>query len=354
MPPSISPIILSSLGRSFRLSCPILHQSNTRMKSTAGYQSCSMDDEKSLSLYRKVACMRICLVSGFSTELLEVESEAATLNVLVIPGNPGVVSFYKDFVEALYEQLGGCASITAIGHVSQSRQDMAYGRLFSFQEQINHKVGFIKELQNKHLPIILVGHSIGSYICIEILKRFPEQEIFSILLYPFLTLNTSSLRQRMIGMLSRSSLLSATISHIVALLGSFPTRISRAIVIKLFGPSWSTTAVDAACNCLMKYHTMRNALFMAKFEFEKLSEEPDWRFLKENNEQIAFLFGNDDHWGPLSLFEEISRQVPDALLSIEREGHTHSFSCSEAGSVWVARHVANFIKNRASNRQLSQ
>ncbi|PKU79307.1 hypothetical protein MA16_Dca000652 [Dendrobium catenatum] len=196
-----------------------------------------------------------------------------------------------------------------------------------------------------------IGHSIGSYVCIEVLKRFPEQEIFSIFLYPFLALNTSSSTQYMIGVLARSSLLSATFSFLVALLGSFPTRISGALVSRLLGPSCSTTAVDAACTCLMKYHTMRNVLFMAKTEFEKLSEEPDWSFMKEKKKQIAFLFGVDDHWGPLSLFEEISRQVPGAPLSIEREGHTHSFSCSKAGSIWVAHHVANLIKSRVSSQE---
>ncbi|KAL3625665.1 hypothetical protein CASFOL_030519 [Castilleja foliolosa] len=34
------------------------------------------------------------------------------LHVLFIPGNPGVISFYTDFLESLYELLGGNASVT--------------------------------------------------------------------------------------------------------------------------------------------------------------------------------------------------------------------------------------------------
>ncbi|KAK8958802.1 hypothetical protein KSP40_PGU019448 [Platanthera guangdongensis] len=263
-------------------------------------------DSETLSFFkRKSASFRNCLVSGFSTELLEVVSEEPSLNVLFIPGNPGVVSFYKEFVEALYEHLGGNASITAIGHISHSKEDLALGRLFSLQEQINHKVDFIKELQNKHLPIILVGHSIGSYVCLDLLKRFPEQVIFVVLLYPFLTVNTSSLKQSVLAVLSRSSLLGASISYFWALLGSFPTLISRALVRGLVGQSWSRTAVDAACSSLLKYHTVRNALFMAKSEFKELAGEPDWGFMKENVKQITFLFGDDDHWSPLSFYEEM-------------------------------------------------
>ncbi|OMO68501.1 hypothetical protein COLO4_29616 [Corchorus olitorius] len=81
-------------------------------------------------------------------------------------------------------------------------------------------------------------------------------------------------------------------------------------------------------------------------EFRKLRETPDWEFMRENQDKITFLYGIDDHWGPLQMFEEISKQASGIGLSIEREGHTHSFCCTEAGSVWVARHVASSLKNK--------
>lgn len=132
-------------------------------------------------------------------------SEEPSLHILLIPGNPGIVSYYKDFVEALYELLEGQASITAIGHISHSRKDLERGKMFSLEEQINHKIDFIEqELQNSEVPIILVGHSIGSYISLEIFKRLPQQlqVKYVIGLYPFLTLNRNSTKQSMIGMVA--------------------------------------------------------------------------------------------------------------------------------------------------------
>nr|XP_029118378.1 lipid droplet-associated hydrolase isoform X2 [Elaeis guineensis] len=304
----------------------------------------------SSSFGRKQATNGICIVSSFSTELLELHSEDPSLHILVIPGNPGIVSYYKDFAEALYELLEGQASITAIGHISHSRKDWENGRMFSLQEQINHKVDFIEqELQNSELPIVLVGHSIGSYISLEIFKKLPQQVKCVIGLYPFLSLNRNSRKQSMIGMIAGSSILSAAISSFTGFLGSFPMSVTNAIVRRSLGQSWSATAVDVTCSHLIQYHTMRNVLFMAMTEFKKLAEEPDWEFMKKKQNQIALLFGIDDHWGPLSLFEEVSRQVPGIALSIEREGHTHSYCCTEAGSAWVARHVADLIKNQISN-----
>ncbi|KAL0344829.1 UNVERIFIED_CONTAM: Lipid droplet-associated hydrolase [Sesamum radiatum] len=227
---------------------------------------------ESLSLIqkRKHANFRVINVSGFKTDLMEIPSQDPALHVLFIPGNPGVVSFYTDFLELLYESLGGTASVTG-------NHDFAHDRdcfLLVLDEAIGHishteKISFIEqELQDVEVPIVLVGHSIGSYISLEIFKRLQE-----------------------------------------------------------------------------KYHTIRNVLFMAMTEFQQLPEKPDWDFIRGKKNQIALLFGLDDHWGPLHVYEEIRKQAPDARLEVEREGHTHAFSCTEAGSVWVAQHVSSSIKS---------
>ncbi|KAJ0973372.1 hypothetical protein J5N97_021331 [Dioscorea zingiberensis] len=111
-------------------------------------------------------------------------------------------------------------------------------------------------------------------------------------------------------LITRSSFLNVTASYLVSFLGSFPAQFSRALVSKLLGQSWSTTAVDALyldnlicrltyLNKFMQYHTMRNVLFMVMTEFAKFSEEPDWTFMGEKLNQLALLFGIDDHWALL-------------------------------------------------------
>ncbi|CAK7341975.1 unnamed protein product [Dovyalis caffra] len=287
---------------------------------------------------KKLATLRLSKISGHTTELLEIQSDKPTFHVLFIPGNPGVVSYYKDFLESLYELLGGSAS------------KWERGKLFSLQEQIDHKVDFIKqELQNNELPVVLVGHSIGSYISLEVLRRSLEKVSYVIGLYPFLMLNPLSKQQSNIENLAESSILSALLSFGIACLGLLPQCALKLILSKSIGSSMSDTAIDATCSHLLQYHTIRNVLYMALTEFRKLSETPDWAFMRENQEKVAFLFGVDDHWGPLQMFEEISKQVPGIALSIEREGHTHSFSCTEAGSVWVAQHVASLIEKQLSS-----
>ncbi|KAL5710462.1 hypothetical protein ACHQM5_021020 [Ranunculus cassubicifolius] len=298
------------------------------------------------------ANLRLCNVSRFTSELLELKADNPSFHVLFIPGNPGVVSFYKEFVERVFEMLEGRASVTAIGHIGHTMKNWESGRLFSLQDQIDHKIDFIKqEIQTSEIPLLLVGHSIGSYISLEVFRRAPEQVKYCIGLYPFLTLNKDSLLQNLIGKIAASQLLSTILGSVVALLGFFPSYATRFFVRRSLGKSWSSTAVEALCSHLLKFHTVRNTLFMAKKEFEKFAEGPDWIFIRERQDQVAFLFGIDDHWGPLSLFEEISKEAPEVGLAIEREGHTHGFSCTVAGSVWVGDHVVGLIKQQFESKQ---
>nr|XP_010315445.1 lipid droplet-associated hydrolase isoform X2 [Solanum lycopersicum] len=337
---------------------------------------------------RKRANFRLSNVSGYKMDLLEIHAKDPKFHVLFIPGNPGVISFYLDFLESLYVLLDGTASVTAISHIAQTEKVMPlgqhkfeywqlvhnlhtqlkfasmskitliffsshvlnenweHGRLFSLQEQTDHKMNFIEhELQDVEVPIVLVGHSIGSYISLDIFKRFQGKVAYCICLYPFLAVNTKSSTQSIIKKIAASRTLSTGFSSIVAILGLLPVWISRILVKNSVGNSWSPAAVEALCSHVLRYHTVQNMLYMAMTEFEKLSEVPDWSFMREKKSQMAFLFGVDDHWGPLDLYEEISNKVPGAVVAVEKENFTHAFSCTEAGSLWVAKHVSGLIKN---------
>ncbi|KAM3266339.1 lipid droplet-associated hydrolase isoform X1 [Capsicum annuum] len=295
---------------------------------------------------RQRAGFRLCNVSGCKIDVMEIHATDPKFHVLFIPGNPGVISFYVDFLESLYYQLEGTASVTAISHIAQTEKNWENGRLFSLQEQTDHKINFIEhELQDVEVPIVLVGHSIGSYISLDIFKRFQEKVTYCICLYPFLAVNTKSSTQTIIKKIAASRILCTGVSSIVAVLGLLPAWISRILVKNSVGNSWCPSAVEALCTHVLRYHTVQNMLYMAMTEFEKLSEVPDWSFMREKKSQMAFLFGVDDHWGPLDLYEEISIKVPGAVLAVERGGYTHAFSCTEAGSTWVAQHVSGSIKN---------
>ncbi|KAH9674425.1 alpha/beta-Hydrolases superfamily protein [Citrus sinensis] len=259
----------------------------SRSKISHNYRASSSDmgSENLLSQSNKSVNLRLSNVSIYTAEVLEIEADDPKLHVLFVPGNP----------DGLH-QTG----------ITEYRSSYSTG-----------------------VTIYTVGHSIGAYVALEMLKRSSEKVIYYIGLYPFLALIRPSVTQSIIGKVAASNIASTALSYIIASLGILPSKALRFLVSNSLGRSWSATAVEAACTHL-----------------SQLTKTPDWAFMRENQSKIAFLFGVDDHWGPQELYEEISKQVPDVPLAIERHGHTHNFSCSEAGSAWVASHVAGLIKNK--------
>lgn len=62
--------------------------------------------------------------------------------------------------------------------------------LFTLEGQVVHKMHFINQYVPKDVKLHLIGHSIGSKICLELLKRFREsddhRQAYAYLLFPTL------------------------------------------------------------------------------------------------------------------------------------------------------------------------
>jgi len=213
------------------------------------------------------------------------------------------------------------------------------------QEQIDHKIQFVREhlLETSAVPLFLVGHSIGAYMAIEILKKFPSQLQHVIGLYPFVTLNVQSTWQSILRRLTETQILCVLVSKFAGLVGRLPNKYSKCALKLFVGRNWNRRAVDVTCQYLLQTNVVHNALYLGRTEFETLPLVPDWPSLTVNQSKISFLFGTNDHWGPLSLLYKISTRLPKLDVAIEREGHMHAFCCTEAGSDWVASHTAATI-----------
>ena len=139
--------------------------------------------------------------------------------VFTIPGNPGIISYYQPFVAKLHDLVcksaaGATSRFSAYGysfanfgterHVRKPRQTP-----YSLQEQIEYTEELIyREIYNQNeserrdpedgpkFKVILIGHSVGAYILLEIIRRHQEQVekrnidfdlVGGILLFPTIT-----------------------------------------------------------------------------------------------------------------------------------------------------------------------
>jgi pimeloyl-ACP methyl ester carboxylesterase len=116
--------------------------------------------------------------------------------VIFIPGNPGLISYYQEFLSNLQDSLPNeevkeSLEIYSIGHLGHCLQTQEGGRGFkpkdqaSLQEQVESKIEFLDELKEKYniqhhqddddeqVKIIVMGHSIGSWICLQVSSLSP-------------------------------------------------------------------------------------------------------------------------------------------------------------------------------------
>jgi hypothetical protein len=114
----------------------------------------------------------------------------------MISGNPGLIGYYHTFLSLLADKLGSRDTQSNSQSRSHAREFQIYGhslggfeldgpdnldagkRLFDLEEQIHYVQGkldgFLAGGETKQ-KVILVGHSVGAYIAMEILRRHRER-----------------------------------------------------------------------------------------------------------------------------------------------------------------------------------
>ncbi|XP_074845087.1 lipid droplet-associated hydrolase isoform X3 [Carettochelys insculpta] len=129
--------------------------------------------------------------------LLETESKTLPkLLFLIIPGNPGLAGYYRTFVRALYHGLNQQYPVWVVSHAGHCKPPHGMGMteetdvkeledVFGLHGQIEHKLDFLRKNVPKYMKLVLIGHSIGCYITLEMMKRASELQILrSVLLFP--------------------------------------------------------------------------------------------------------------------------------------------------------------------------
>ncbi|XP_060267872.1 lipid droplet-associated hydrolase isoform X5 [Ovis aries] len=121
------------------------------------------------------------------------------LLIFIIPGNPGFSPLYVPFAKALYSTTKRRFPVWIISHaghalaprgkkVLKSSEDPNAEEIkdiYGLHGQVEHKLAFLRTQVPKEMKLVVIGHSIGSYFSLEILKHAPELPVIhSILLFP--------------------------------------------------------------------------------------------------------------------------------------------------------------------------
>uniref|UniRef100_F6UPQ7 Lipid droplet-associated hydrolase n=1 Tax=Callithrix jacchus TaxID=9483 RepID=F6UPQ7_CALJA len=110
------------------------------------------------------------------------------LLIFIIPGNPGFAGFYVPFAKALYSLTNRRFPVWIISHAghvlapkdkkilktSEDSNAQEIKDIYGLNGQIEHKLAFLRTHVPKDMKLVLIGHSIGSYFTLQMLKRVPD------------------------------------------------------------------------------------------------------------------------------------------------------------------------------------
>jgi len=114
----------------------------------------------------------------------------AAYHIFFITGNPGCIGYYHTFLSLLSEATSP-ESVDTYGHslanfIDESPEaEHSAGKVLGLQEQIDYvenlldsyvSTNLLRAGAKSPLKIILVGHSVGAYIGLEILRRRRQKE----------------------------------------------------------------------------------------------------------------------------------------------------------------------------------
>uniref|UniRef100_A0A3B3QPC2 Lipid droplet-associated hydrolase n=1 Tax=Paramormyrops kingsleyae TaxID=1676925 RepID=A0A3B3QPC2_9TELE len=177
---------------------------------------------------------------------------------LIIPGNPGLVGFYRPFMRTLWQSFQGLHPVWAVSHaghcVPPDSMDMTEDGpllethdVFGLRGQIEHKMAFLKRHVPRDTKLVLIGHSIGCYIILEMMKRDPQLQVLkALLLFPTIERMAASPQGRLMTPVLCQLRFAAYLP--VFLLSLLPRSLQAAMVkLVLSGlPSLDRTAAAAA------------------------------------------------------------------------------------------------------------
>ncbi|XP_069685055.1 lipid droplet-associated hydrolase-like [Periplaneta americana] len=251
--------------------------------------------------------------------------------ILLIPGNPGSAGYYTTFLTKLHSQLG--VPIWAVSHAGHvlpppTRQNLPpleqNPDLYNLEGQVEHKLAFIEKYVPKNVKLILIGHSIGAKIILEMLKN---SEIKSRVMKAYLLFPTI---ERM-ALSPNGKIITGIVKHLI------PTMLFLAwvftilpVVVQKF-----LLAVHFMVRRMPTYHVtptmnlvhptvLQNVMFLALDEMEKV-KELDEKGLKEASSLLFLYYGTTDGWVPLDYWKDMTRKHFDVKCMLCENKFDHAF-----------------------------
>lgn len=296
--------------------------------------------------------------------------------IYFITGNPGLIEYYRPFLARLRELLDAAPSLASkrfhiygqdlAGFSDESHEPFTPSRPpYTLEQQIQLSLNTVRSMRieepglrhgEPYDDVLLMGHSVGSYIALQLCHRMlqptrlspplvteprPEPKLEkAILLFPTVVHIGRSPSGRRIGALKRIPFMPANAHRLARLvLALWPLGVLLWFLRTVMG--FPPHGADVTARWLKSRDGIRQALYMGMDEMRVIGDdvwdEELWGIERDAQNSSSrtliprfyFFFGKDDHWVAnhyRDLFiEKRQRQVERTRLMVDEGNLPHAF-----------------------------
>lgn len=261
--------------------------------------------------------------------------------ILMIPGNPGAIEFNEDFMRTMHTRTGlPVWGLSHAGHCiipSTVPWTRPKKEVYTLDGQVEHKLDFIRCFVPPSTRLILVGHSMGSHVILEMLRQLPVARVLkAFLLFPTVERMAVSPRGRqLLPVLRRWWWLLVGFAFLVSLL---PLSWKQSLLTRFLSfrrhrlPQTGTATLRApACfrqgvMNILDASCVWNCLDLARIEMDAV-DELDVEHVREHAHKLVFYYGATDWWCPVDYYHDMRARLPEHGHNIHlcQDGFRHAF-----------------------------
>jgi len=243
--------------------------------------------------------------------------------IFIMPGNPGEIHFYRDIMKQLFEKTR--IPIIGVSHIGLFREGTdSVQTPITVRKLTQHKIHLIEQYIPSRVQIIQIGHSIGGFMAVEIMKNIEERSriLHTVLLMPSIDHLAKSAGYRYMNwMYPLRFILYAFIFIMSCLPESFVESSMMRLAKVFFDPP---DCVGEGILDLMSVSVASNCLTLAQDEFKQVQERDD-TFISRHIKEITFFYCQCDEWVTQFQVEDLKNTFPNADITVV-ENVIHAFN----------------------------
>ncbi|XP_077552196.1 lipid droplet-associated hydrolase-like [Haemaphysalis longicornis] len=271
--------------------------------------------------------------------------------LIMIPGNPGIIEYYEDFLSEIYNHFQGSIHVCGVSHAGHDevwKSGIApppneNWQLYGLEGQVRHKLEFVRSYVSSRRPLFLAGHSIGAYMVLRILGELGGLNVRrSFLLFPVFERMREAPNARSLVWNRR---LFKVVTRMVSLLLLVLPDVLRCTLVGWYCrslPEGVRNRAFAATCTLFTPTVFRLMIDMAEEELQQLKERDD-ALIRAHLDRLTFYYGCKDGWCPTRFYWEMREAYPKADLTLCKDNLKHAFVLDRTEG--IATFVSDKIRN---------